>query len=307
MYDYHDPVLLHPSVDALVTNPDGTYVDVTFGGGGHSRAILAKLSPKGKLIAFDQDEDTLQRVPNDPRFTLVNHNFQFTKPYLEYLKALPIDGLLADLGISSHQIDVGARGFAHRLDGPLDMRMSNQNPTSAADLVKTGTESELLSLFKQYGEIPNARKLVDVIIRARGSKDLSTIQGFKAAIAPCTPGKTPAKYLSQVFQALRIAVNKEMFVLETLLQDADSIIKPGGKLVVISYHSLEDRLVKHLFQTGNLRGDRHTDLYGNISKPFDSQPNTAITPTDEEIEKNKRARSAKMRIGVRNTWKRTHS
>ncbi|MEK0439399.1 MAG: rRNA ((1402)-N(4))-methyltransferase RsmH [Bacteroidota bacterium] len=307
MYDYHDPVLLHPSVDALVTNPDGTYVDVTFGGGGHSRAILNKLSPKGKLIAFDQDEDTLQRVPNDPRFTLVNHNFQFTKPYLEYLKALPIDGLLADLGISSHQIDVGERGFAHRLDGPLDMRMSNQNPISASHMVLNSSESELMHVFKQYGEIPNARRLVEVITRARGSKDLTTIQGFKSAIAPCTPGKTPAKYLSQVFQALRIAVNKEMGVLETLLQDAEDIIKPGGKLVVISYHSLEDRMVKHLLQTGNLKGERHTDLYGNISKPFEAQPNSAIIPDDQEIEKNKRARSAKMRIGVRNTWKRTHS
>jgi 16S rRNA (cytosine1402-N4)-methyltransferase len=307
MYDYHDPVLLHPSVDALVTNPDGTYVDVTFGGGGHSRAILSKLSPKGKLIAFDQDEDTLTRVPNDPRFTLVNHNFQFAKPYLEYLKTVPIDGLLADLGISSHQIDVGERGFAHRLNGPLDMRMSAQNPISAAHLVSTASESQLLSIFKQYGEIPNARKLVDVILRSRGSKDLTTIDGFKSAIAPCTPNKTPAKYLSQVFQALRIAVNQEMQVLETLLQDAEDLIKPGGKLVVISYHSLEDRMVKHLFQTGNLRGERHTDLYGNISKPFDNQPNAAITPDADEIEKNKRARSAKMRIGVRNTWKRTHS
>lgn len=307
MYDYHNPVLLHPSVDALVTNPDGIYVDVTFGGGGHSRAILDKLSKKGKLIAFDQDEDTLDRAPKDPRFTLVNHNFQFTKPYLEYLKALPVDGILADLGISSHQIDVGQRGFAHRLNGPLDMRMSNQNPISATHLVNNASESELTNIFKQYGEIPNARRLVEVISRSRGGKDLSTIEGFKAAIATCTPGKTPAKYLSQVFQALRIAVNKEMFVLETLLKDAEQIIKPGGKLVVISYHSLEDRLVKHLYQTGNLQGERHTDLYGHISKPFDSQPNAAITPDAEEIEKNKRARSAKMRIGVRNTWKRTHS
>jgi len=238
---------------------------------------------------------------------LVNHNFQFTKPYLEYLKAQPIDGLLADLGISSHQIDVGERGFAHRLDGPLDMRMSNQNPISASHMVLNSSENELMHVFKQYGEIPNARRLVEVITRARGSKDLTTIQGFKSAIAPCTPGKTPAKYLSQVFQALRIAVNKEMGVLETLLQDAEDIIKPGGKLVVISYHSLEDRMVKHLLQTGNLKGERHTDLYGNISKPFEAQPNSAIIPDDQEIEKNKRARSAKMRIGVRNTWKRTHS
>jgi 16S rRNA (cytosine1402-N4)-methyltransferase len=307
MYDYHNPVLLHPSVDALVTNPDGTYIDVTFGGGGHSRAILNKLSSKGKLISFDQDEDTLARAPQDPRFTLVNHNFQFTKPYLEYLKALPVDGILADLGISSHQIDVGERGFAHRLNGPLDMRMSASTANSAADIVQKANEKELNYIFKQYGEIPNARRLTEIIVRSRGTKDLSTIEGFKNAIATCTPGKTPAKYLSQVFQALRIAVNKEMEVLETLLNDAQEIIKPNGKLVVISYHSLEDRLVKHLLQTGNLEGVRHTDLYGHISKPFDSVPNAAITPTEEEIESNKRARSAKMRIGVRNTWKKTLS
>lgn len=307
MYDYHNPVLLHPSVDALVTNPDGTYVDVTFGGGGHSRAILDKLSSKGKLISFDQDEDTLERIPNDPRFTLVNHNFQFTKQYLEFLKAAPVDGILADLGISSHQIDVGERGFAHRLDGPLDMRMSASTAVSAADIVQKASEQDLNYIFKQYGEIPNARRLSDIIIRSRGSKDLASINGFKSAIATCTPGKTPAKYLSQVFQALRIAVNKEMEVLETLLNDAQAIIKPGGKLVVISYHSLEDRLVKHLLQTGNLEGIRHTDLYGHIDKPFDSQPNAAITPDDAEIERNKRARSAKMRIGVRNAWKKTHS
>jgi 16S rRNA (cytosine1402-N4)-methyltransferase len=187
------------------------------------------------------------------------------------------------------------------------MRMSASTPNSAADIVQKASEKELNYIFKQYGEIPNARRLTEIIIRSRGTKDLSTIDGFKNAIAACTPGKTPAKYLSQVFQALRIAVNKEMEVLETLLNDAQEIIKPNGKLVVISYHSLEDRLVKHLFQTGNLEGVRHTDLYGHISKPFDSVPNAAITPDEEEIESNKRARSAKMRIGVRNTWKKTHS
>jgi 16S rRNA (cytosine(1402)-N(4))-methyltransferase len=181
MYDYHNPVLLHPSVDALVTNPDGTYVDVTFGGGGHSRAILNKLSSKGKLISFDQDEDTLARAPQDPRFTLVNHNFQFTKQYLEFLKASPVDGILADLGISSHQIDVGERGFAHRLNGPLDMRMSASTPNSAADIVQKASEKELNYIFKQYGEIPNARRLTEIIIRSRGTKDLSTIDGFKNA------------------------------------------------------------------------------------------------------------------------------
>lgn len=306
MYDYHDPVLLQPSVEALVTDPSGTYLDLTFGGGGHSRAILNKLSATGILIAFDQDEDTLSRIPDDTRFTLVNHNFQFTKQYLQYLNIPAVDGILADLGISSHQIDVKERGFAHRLNGPLDMRMSATNPTSAADILQQSSVQDLSSIFKNYGEISNAKQLAEIIIQNRNQKDLGNIPEFKLAISNCIPGKTPAKYLSQVFQALRIAVNKEMEVLETLLKDAEEIIKPGGKLVVISYHSLEDRLVKHLFQTGNLEGTRHTDLYGRIEKPFDATPNSAIIPQKEEIERNKRARSAKMRIGQRNTWKRTH-
>ncbi len=305
MYNYHDPVLLHPSVDALVTNPDGTYVDVTFGGGGHSRAILNKLSPKGKLIAFDQDDDAKQNLPDDDRLVFVNHNFCFIKEFLDYIKATPVDGVLADLGISSHQIDVEGRGFAHRLNGPLDMRMSQSASTTAADILNNQNQKQLTHIFQQYGEVPNTHKLVNQILQVRKTQSFSTIELFKEQIKNCIPQATQAKYLSQVFQALRIAVNKEMEVLETFLESAESIIKPEGKLVVIAYHSLEDRMVKHLFQTGNLEGKRHTDLYGGISKPFDPQPNKAIIPSEEEINRNKRARSAKMRIGIRNTWNRT--
>ena len=307
MYNYHDPVLLHPSVDALVSNPDGTYVDVTFGGGGHSRAILNKLSAKGKLIAFDQDDDAKQNLPDDDRLVFVNHNFCFIKEFLEYIKATPVDGVLADLGISSHQIDVEGRGFAHRLNGPLDMRMSQSAATTAADILNNQNQKQLTYIFQQYGEVPNTHKLVNQILQVRKTQSFSTIELFKEQIKNCIPQATQAKYLSQVFQALRIAVNKEMEVLETFLESAESIIKPEGKLVVIAYHSLEDRMVKHLFQTGNLEGKRHTDLYGGISKPFDPQPNKAIIPTEEEISRNKRARSAKMRIGIRNTWNRTQA
>ncbi len=303
MYHYHEPVLLQPSVDALVTNPDGTYVDVTFGGGGHSREILSRLSEKGKLIAFDQDEDALANQIDDPRFTLVNHNFAHLKSYLHYLNAIPVSGILADLGISSHQIDVDTRGFAHRLNGPLDMRMSKHSSVTAASLLNSSSMEELVRIFRNYGEIPNAGKLAQTIINSRKGEPFNNIEQFKTQIQTCTPKATPAKYLSQVFQALRIAVNKEMEVLETFLNDAGQCIAEGGKLVVISYHSLEDRLVKHLLQTGNTDGKRHTDMYGGIDKPFDSQPNRAITPDESEIEKNKRARSAKMRIGVRNSWK----
>jgi 16S rRNA (cytosine1402-N4)-methyltransferase len=303
MYHYHEPVLLQPSVDALVTNPDGTYVDVTFGGGGHSREILSRLSEKGKLISFDQDEDALTNRIDDPRFTLVNHNFSHLKAYLQYLGAIPVQGILADLGISSHQIDVDNRGFAHRFNGPLDMRMSQQSSVTAATLLNQSPLEELIKIFRNYGEIPNAGKLAQTIVNARKGDSFSTIEQFKQQISNCTPKATPAKYLSQVFQALRIAVNKEMEVLEIFLSDAEHCIATDGKLVVISYHSLEDRLVKHLFQTGNTEGKRHTNLYGGVDKPFDPQPNKAITPSEEEIERNKRARSAKMRIGVRNPWK----
>ncbi len=299
MQEYHVPVLLNPSVDALVHNPNGTYADATFGGGGHSRAILKKLSAKGKLIAFDRDDEALSNAPDDKRFTLVNHNFRFLKQFMRYGKMMPISGILADLGISSHQINVGERGFAHRLEGPLDMRMDKKASLSAADIVNTYPEAKLKHIFKMWGEIPNAGRLAAVICQGRTGQTIATTSQLKQIIAPCTPKNTPAKYLSQVYQALRIEVNGEMQALEALLKASAECIGKGGHLVIISYHSLEDRMVKNFLQTGNLEGTRHTDLYGNVERPFDPEPNKAIVPDDLEIASNNRARSAKMRIGVK--------
>ena len=299
MQEYHVPVLLNPSVDALVHDPNGIYADATFGGGGHSRAILKKLSAKGKLISFDRDDDALANAPDDNRFTLVNHNFRFLKQFMRYGKMLPISGILADLGISSHQINVGERGFAHRLEGPLDMRMDTKSPLSAADIINTYPEDRLKHIFKMWGEIPNAGRLASIICQSRTSQNIITNDQFKKIIAPCTPKQSPAKYLSQVYQALRIEVNGEMQALEALLKASADCIGKGGHLVIISYHSLEDRMVKNFLQTGNLDGIRQTDIYGNVERPFDPEPNKAIVPDEQEIASNKRARSAKMRIGVK--------
>jgi len=299
MQEYHVPVLLNPSVDALVHDPNGIYADATFGGGGHSRAILKKLSAKGKLISFDRDDDALANAPDDNRFTLVNHNFRFLKQFMRYGKMLPISGILADLGISSHQINVGERGFAHRLEGPLDMRMDTKSPLSAADIINTYPEDRLKHIFKMWGEIPNAGRLASIICQSRTSQNIITNDQFKKIIAPCTPKQSPAKYLSQVYQALRIEVNGEMQALEALLKASADCIDKGGHLVIISYHSLEDRMVKNFLQTGNLDGIRQTDIYGNVERPFDPEPNKAIVPDEQEIASNKRARSAKMRIGVK--------
>jgi len=299
MQEYHLPVLLNPSVDALVHDPNGVYADATFGGGGHSRAILKKLSAKGKLIAFDRDDEALANAPDDRRFTLINHNFRFIKQFMRYGKMMPISGMLADLGISSHQINVGERGFAHRLEGPLDMRMDKKSVLSAADIINTYPEDKLKHIFKMWGEIPNAGRLASIICQSRTGQYIYTNEQFKKTIAPCTPKNTPAKYLSQVYQALRIEVNGEMQALEALLKASADCIGSGGHLVVISYHSLEDRMVKNFLQTGNFDGDRQTDMYGNVERPFDPEPNKAIVPDDLEINANNRARSAKMRIGVK--------
>lgn len=299
MQEYHVPVLLKASVDALVTDPQGTYADATFGGGGHSREILSRLGSNGRLISFDRDEDALANVPDDRRFTLVSHNFRFMKQFLLYLKSLPVDGILADLGISSHQIDEGERGFAHRLEGPLDMRMDRQSELDAAAVVNNYTEEELLRVFAGWGEIPNARKLAALICEKRRGKRIETSAQLRDAISACTPRHTPAKYLSQVYQALRIEVNGEMDALEKLLGTAADMIKPGGRLVIISYHSLEDRMVKNYLQTGQTTGNKETDLYGNIIRPFDPLQSKAVVPDQQETEQNRRARSAKMRTGVK--------
>ena len=306
MIDYHQPVLLTESVEALIQEPNGTYVDLTFGGGGHSRAILEKLGPKVKLIAFDQDSDAAARALTDSRFQLVQHNFRHTRAFLEYLKAVPVDGILGDLGISSHQIDVDHRGFAHRFDGPLDMRMDQDADFSAADLVNQYSEEELTRVFKQWGEMPNAKRLAREVAQFRKSKSIQSIADFKQAIEPCTPKLHPAKFYSRLFQALRIEVNKEMEALEQVLLDSEHLIREGGRLVMISYHSLEDRLVKNYLNSGNLEGIRHTNLYGWSTEPFKNQRSKPTLPSEVEIAQNNRARSAKMRIGIRNAWKKTN-
>lgn len=299
METYHIPVLLKASVDKLVHNPAGIYADATFGGGGHSREILSRLSEKGRLLGFDRDTDAIQNSPADKRFTLVNHNFRFMKQFLGYLKCLPADGILADLGISSHQIDEPKRGFAHRLEGPLDMRMDKSSPLTASKIINEYSEKELYRLFRTYGEIPNAGRLAGHICRQRGGQKIESSEQFKQLIEPCTPKHNSAKYLSQVYQALRIEVNGELSALQTLLETSPDMLKSGGRLVIISYHSLEDRMVKNFLQTGNISGEKQSDLYGNIIRPFDPEGGNGIVPDEIETSQNRRARSARMRIGIR--------
>jgi 16S rRNA (cytosine1402-N4)-methyltransferase len=229
----------------------------------------------------------------------VNHNFRFCHTFLTYLNCLPVDGILGDLGISSHQINVNERGFAHRLDGPLDMRMNRNGKLTAANILNEYTEKQLLAVFNKYGEIKNAYKLTKIILQRRNNAKILSIEDFKISIEECTPKGESAKYLSQVFQALRIEVNQELVALEQILQDAETLIKTSGRLVIISYHSLEDRLVKNYLNTGNLEGKKQTDMYGWPIQPFESKPHKAIIPSPQEIENNKRSRSAKLRIGIR--------
>ncbi len=297
---YHIPVLFKESLDALVLNPNGTYIDLTFGGGGHSRGILERLGPKGHLIAFDKDTDAHENSLNDPRFSLVKHNFRYLKQYLQYLNIANVDGILGDLGISSHQINTDKRGFAHRFNGPLDMRMDPESSLNAAQILDTYSEKELLRVFNEYGEIKNAYRLVHHILPQQNMGRFLTVESFKKAIESLIPQKDPSKYLSQVFQALRIEVNQEMTDLQTLLEDSHSLIKTEGRLVVISYHSLEDRLVKNLLLKGQLQGTTNSDIFGRVSLPFKADPHKAIVPSEAEIAANPRSRSAKMRIGIKN-------
>ena len=260
---YHQPALLHECIEGLGINPSGVYADLTFGGGGHSREILAKLNADGRLLAFDQDEDAISNAIDDARFTLVNENFRYLKNFLRLHKAFPVDGILADLGISSHQIDTPERGFATRFEGPLDMRMARNQGITASDMVNTYPEEKLLSVFKLYGEISNARQLAAKIVEAR-IKPITTTGELKEAIKSCMPPNYENKYLAQVFQAIRIEINDEMGALQAMLKQCADALKPGGRLVVISYHSLEDRLVKNYIKAGNLEGELQKDFYGNV-------------------------------------------
>ncbi|MDR2237429.1 MAG: 16S rRNA (cytosine(1402)-N(4))-methyltransferase RsmH [Chryseobacterium sp.] len=295
---YHNPVLLKQSVDDLVTNPDGIYVDCTFGGGGHSREILSRLSDQGRLFSFDQDLDALKNAIDDPRFTLVNQNFRFLENSLLMYGVSQVDGILADLGVSSHQFDEAERGFSTRSDAPLDMRMNVMQNLDAKRVINEYGEEELADIFYHYGELREARKLAREIVHHRKTKNINTTEDLKKLFSYIPPHKVN-KFYAQLFQAIRIEVNQELDVLKEMLVQAYNVLKPEGRLVVISYHSLEDRLVKRFLKNGMFEGEPERDLYGNYKKAFELLKSKAIIPDSEEIEENSRARSAKMRTGIK--------
>ncbi len=292
---YHDPVLLTQSVDALIGDVGGIYIDATFGGGGHSRAILKRLDSNGKLLGFDQDEDALANIPQDDRFLFVGNNFRYLKRYLRLHGIKTVDGILADLGVSSHQLNKAERGFSYRFDADLDMRMNQQGQLTARDILNTYTIEELQSLFSEYGEVRNSKTLAKAIVAERSLSKFKTINDFLRLLEPIVMGKPP-RYFAQVFQALRIEVNDEMGALKAFFEASLEVLKPSGKLVIISYHSLEDRLTKNFFKNGNFEGKHQKDFYGNIYRPFKIITKKAIEPSKEEVQKNSRARSAKMRV-----------
>jgi 16S rRNA (cytosine1402-N4)-methyltransferase len=293
--EYHNPVLLHASVDGLNINPDGIYVDVTFGGGGHSREILSRLGPNGKLFAFDQDEDALANALQDERFTLINENFRFIKRFLRFYGVKSVDGILADLGVSSHQFDVPERGFSTRFDAELDMRMSQKNDLNAYRVVNEYDDANLRRVFLDYGELKNAPVLARTIIEAREYQPINTTDELKEVLAKHLPERIRNKILAQIYQAIRIEVNQEMDVLKEFLEQSLEVLNPGGRLSVISYHSLEDRLVKRFIKNGMFEGEPERDFFGNYSVPFKSIEKL-IVPDNAEIKINNRARSAKLRI-----------
>ncbi|MBX7203805.1 MAG: 16S rRNA (cytosine(1402)-N(4))-methyltransferase RsmH [Bacteroidia bacterium] len=296
MIEYHVPVLLNECIKGLNINPEGIIVDVTYGGGGHSKEILKQLT-SGKLIAFDQDSDAHKNAINDNHFTLVESNFEHLKNQLRFAGAIPVDGILADLGVSSHQFDEASRGFSFRFDeAELDMRMDQQQSLSAKQIINTYTEAQLADLFFFYGELKNARKIAKAIIVKRAVKPIDTVGELKSCLLPFAPKFKDYKFFAQVFQALRIEVNNEMGALKALLEQSADVIKKGGRLVVISYHSLEDKLVKNYMNKGKFEGDTEKDFYGNEIKPFHPLNRKAIVPDAEEMTKNPRSRSAKLRI-----------
>lgn len=295
---YHKPVLLAESVDALVNNPDGVYVDVTFGGGGHSREILSRLSEKGRLFSFDQDSDALNNAIEDSRFTLINQNFRFLENSLLMYGVNQVDGILADLGVSSHQFDQAERGFSIRSDAPLDMRMNNMQSLDAQSVVNDYEEELLADIFYYYGELREARKLAREIVNKRKSADIKTTEDLKKVFS-YVPAHKSNKFFAQVFQAIRIEVNQELDALKEMLVQSSNVLKKDGRLVIISYHSLEDRLVKKFLKNGMFEGEPERDVYGNYQKVFELPNRKAVVPTDEEIEDNSRARSAKMRVGIK--------
>lgn len=299
MTEYHSPVMLRECIEGLDIKPDGIYVDVTFGGGGHSREILKNLNAKGRLLAFDQDADAQNNIPTDDRLTFIDQNFRYLKNNCRLQGAMPVDGILADLGVSSHQFDQPERGFSIRFDADLDMRMDQSTTLTAKDVVNTYSEDDLHKIFGIYGEIKNAKTLANAICTARLNAPIATVADLKQAIIKQTPRGKENKYLAQVFQALRIEVNQELDALREFLEQSVEVLKPGGRLVVMSYHSLEDRLVKNFIATGKFRGEVEKDFFGNPIKPLEAVTRKAVTATEEEIRLNNRARSAKLRIAVK--------
>ena len=293
---YHVPVLLKPSVDGMNIRPDGTYVDVTFGGGGHSREILSRLRDGGRLLGFDQDEDAEQNIVDNPHFIFVRSNFRYLHNFLRYHDIEEVDAILADLGVSSHHFDDSERGFSFRFDGTLDIRMNKRAGDTAADIINTYDEERLADIFYLYGELKNSRKLASVLVKARAGQKITTIGEFLEVIKPLFGREREKKELAKVFQALRIEVNQEMEALKEMLYAATEALKPGGRLVVITYHSLEDRMVKNMMKTGNVEGKMEKDFFGNVQTPFRLVNNKVIVPDEAEIERNPRSRSAKLRI-----------
>lgn len=293
--EYHNPVLLKETVDGLNINPDGIYVDVTFGGGGHSREILSRLGPNGKLFAFDQDTDALANALNDTRFTLINENFRYIKRFLRFHNVKEVDGILGDLGVSSHQFDVAERGFSTRFEAELDMRMNQNGDISAYNVVNEYDEQELKSIFAEYGELTNAKAIARTIVEARQTEPIKNSEQLKTVLSRFLPAHKSNKILAQIYQAIRIEVNQEIEVLKEFLTQSLEILKPEGRLSIISYHSLEDRLVKRFMKNGMFEGEPEKDFFGRYEVPFKTI-GKLIIPTAEEIERNNRARSAKLRI-----------
>lgn len=297
---YHKPVMLNECLEGLNINPDGVYVDVTYGGGGHSKAILERLSKKGRLIAFDQDEDAKRNLIQDERLIFIDQNFEFLKNHVQYQGFEKVDGLLADLGVSSHQFDIGERGFSIRFDDAvLDMRMSQSQRLSAHAVINEYKADALANVLYKYGELHQSRKLAADIIAARTGKDIETVGELKEALKSSAPKFKDFKFYAQVFQAIRIEVNQELDVLEKMLLQCGSLLKPKGRLVFMSYHSLEDRLVKNYMNSGNLMGELEKDFFGNINRPFNPLNKKAMVATDKEQEENNRSRSAKLRVAER--------
>lgn len=300
MTDYHNPVMLQECMEGLNIKPDGIYVDVTFGGGGHSREILKHLGPKGRLLAFDQDADAQKNLPKDDRLTFIDQNFRYLKNNCRLQGAIPADGILADLGVSSHQFDQPERGFSIRFDADLDMRMDQGSSLTAKQIVNTYTEEQLHRIFGIYGEIKNAKTLSQTLVTQRLNKPIDTVDELKKAISKLIPKGNENKYLAQVFQALRIEVNQELEALKEFLEQTVDVLKKEGRLVVMSYHSLEDRLVKNFIGKGKFQGEVEKDFFGNPIKPLESITRKAIVASEEEIKLNNRARSAKLRIAEKN-------